>query len=277
MIDTLHLFEPLDDQLLALLRSLSRQDWSRQTIAGAWTVRDVAAHLLDTPLRRLSFVRDGWPPDVEIRSDADLARLVNAMNAEGVRTYGRLSPAILIDLLALAATQLRGHLRASAPDAAAAFPVSWAGEPTSAHWFDVAREYTERWHHQAQIRLAVGALDPVMTARFYEPVVATFMHAVPHACRSLDAADGTRVDIHVDGVGGGRWTMTRVAGMWRLAPLSAGTMEQANPAASVTIPAALAWRLFTKGASPGEVAETCTWQGDAAVATAVLASRAIVG
>ena len=159
MIDTLHLFEPLDDQLLALLRSLSRQDWSRPTIAGAWTVRDVAAHLLDTPLRRLSFVRDGWPPDVEIRSDADLVRLVNAMNAEGVRTYGRLSPAILIDLLALAATQLRGHLRASALEAAAAFPVSWAGESTSAHWFDVAREYTERWHHQAQIRLAVGALD----------------------------------------------------------------------------------------------------------------------
>ena len=116
-----------------------------------------------------------------------------------------------------------------------------------------------------------------MAARFYAPVVATFMHAVPHACRSLEAADGTRVDIHVDGVGGGSWTMTRVAGTWQLATSLAGVVDEGRPAASVTIPAALAWRLFTKGASPGEVAETCTWQGDAAVATAVLASRAIVG
>ena len=34
------------------------------------------------------------------------SRFVNAMNAEGVRTYGRLSPAVLIDLMALAAAQL---------------------------------------------------------------------------------------------------------------------------------------------------------------------------
>ena len=67
MIETLSLFEPLDDELLTLLRSLPREDWRRATIAGAWTVRDVVAHLLDTPLRRLSFVRDGWPPDVSIR------------------------------------------------------------------------------------------------------------------------------------------------------------------------------------------------------------------
>ena len=31
-----------------------------------------------------------------------------------------------------------------------------AGEAVSANWFDVAREFTERWHHQQQIRLAIG-------------------------------------------------------------------------------------------------------------------------
>src|SRR5918993_1932051 len=95
MIETLQLFEPLDAALLDLLRSLSPEDWHRPTIAGEWRVRDVVAHLLDTPLRRLSFVRDGWAPNVVIRSEADLVALVNAMNAEGVRTYGRLSPAVL--------------------------------------------------------------------------------------------------------------------------------------------------------------------------------------
>src|SRR5918993_4890273 len=186
MIHTIDLFEPLDDLLLALLRSLSREDWARPTVAGRWTVRDVVAHLLDTPLRRLSFVRDGFPPSlandatgtpeaVVIRNDADLAAFVNAMNADGVRTYGRLSPAVLIDLMSLATHQLREHLRAAADDAPAAFPVSWAGETVSAHWFDVAREYTERWHHQAQIRLAVDALPPILAGRLYAPVLATFM------------------------------------------------------------------------------------------------------
>jgi hypothetical protein len=40
------------------------------------------------------------------------------------------------------------------PLAPAAFAVSWAGEETSSNWFDTARELTERWHHQQQIRLA---------------------------------------------------------------------------------------------------------------------------
>ena len=187
MIHTIDLFEPLDNRLLDLLRTLSRDDWGRPTVAGRWTVREVVAHLLDTPLRRLSFVRDGFPPDgVSISSDADLVAFVNEMNAEGVRTYGRLSPAILIDLMALATRQLRDHLRATADDAPAAFPVSWAGESASAHWFDVAREYTERWHHQAQIRLAVDAVAPLMAAPLYAPVLATFVRALPYALRVVE-------------------------------------------------------------------------------------------
>ncbi len=157
MIDTIDLFEPLDGLLLDLLRSLSRDDWSQPTVAGTWTVRDVVAHLLDTPLRRLSFVRDGCMPD-SAEASSDLIAFVNALNADGVRTYGRLSPAVLIDLMTLATAQLREHLASIDPQAPAAFPVSWAGESSSAHWFDVAREYTERWHHQAQIRLAVDLL-----------------------------------------------------------------------------------------------------------------------
>ena len=48
---TAHLFPALDARLIDLLRSLSPDDWERQTIAPKWTVKDVAAHLLDTQLR----------------------------------------------------------------------------------------------------------------------------------------------------------------------------------------------------------------------------------
>ena len=273
MIHTIDLFEPLDARLVDLLRSLSRDEWARPTIAGAWTVRDVVAHLLDTPLRRLSFVRDGYPPSgVEIRDDADLVRLVNGMNADGVRTFGRLSPALLVDLLQLTTPQLVAHLRSIPPDAPAAFAVSWAGESSSSHWFDVAREYTERWHHQAQIRLAVDRLAPIMTPSLYSPVLATFVRAMPHGLRDVDAAPGTAIAFTIEGEAGGTWHVRRADEDWRFDDEPA-----AAPSAHVIVPADVAWRLFTKGLSADAIAASCRSTGDAKLAAAVLATRAIVG
>ncbi|HTV02359.1 MAG TPA: maleylpyruvate isomerase N-terminal domain-containing protein [Luteitalea sp.] len=279
MIHTLHLFEELDDQLLALLTALPDDAWTLPTVAGAWTVRDVVAHLLDTPLRRLSFVRDGWPPrDVRVATPEDVVVFVNRLNADGVRVYGRLSPPVLIGLMATATAQLRAHLAAAAPSAPAAFAVSWAGEQASAHWFDVAREYTERWHHQAQIRLAVDALAPILSERLYGPVLATFVHALPYALRHQAAPEGTRLRYVVDGEGGGAWTLTHRAGTWRLR--AAGhdpSADVAPPAAVVRVPAAEAWRVFTKGLTPEAIAGIATVEGDAALAAPLLAARAIVG
>jgi hypothetical protein len=42
------------------------------------------------------------------------------------------------------------------PDAAG-LAAAWAGETDSRNWFDVAREYTEKWHHQQQLRDATTA------------------------------------------------------------------------------------------------------------------------
>jgi hypothetical protein len=56
------------------------------------------------------------------------------------------------------------------PFARAIFNVSWAGEETSPNWFDTARELTERWHHQQQIRLATHR-PGIMTRELYNPVI----------------------------------------------------------------------------------------------------------
>ena len=56
--DTRLAFRPLYREIVDLLRTLTAEDWERPTIARAWRVRDVVAHLLDTMLRRLSFHRD---------------------------------------------------------------------------------------------------------------------------------------------------------------------------------------------------------------------------
>src|SRR5215510_10267842 len=87
---------------------------------------------------------------------------------------------------------------------AAGSPVWWAGPGPAPVWLDVAREYTERWVHQQQIRDATGrpGLDG---PRHVGPVIASFVHALPRSLAGADAAPGTTVDLEVTGPGGGTW------------------------------------------------------------------------
>src|SRR5690349_21273013 len=79
-----HLIRRVDEELIDLLRSLAASEWDIQTIAPLWKVRDVAAHLLDTVLRKLSLVRDScYVEALEIRSPHDVSNLVNRLNREG--------------------------------------------------------------------------------------------------------------------------------------------------------------------------------------------------
>src|ERR1700738_754971 len=83
-----HLLRRVDEKLIDLLRSLEPGEWNNQTVAPLWKVRDVAAHLLDTPLRKLSLVRDSCYVElISIQSPQDLAALVNRLNLEGVTVY----------------------------------------------------------------------------------------------------------------------------------------------------------------------------------------------
>jgi uncharacterized protein (TIGR03083 family) len=266
------LLAELDAELLALLRTLSDADWSRPTIAGSWTVRDVTAHLLDTALRRLSFARDGWMPSADIRSHADLVAIINAANADGVRAFGRLSPAVLITLMDIASRQLCAYLESLDPDAPAAFAVSWAGEDESRHWFDVARELTERWHHQQQIRDAVSR-PGIMTRRLYHPVLDTFLRALPFAYRDVIAPDGSAVQVVVSGECGGEWNVVRRDGGWRLARAA----DPSRVIARATIPQEIAWRVFTKGLSAEAIDRAVRIDGDASLARVALRLVAIVG
>jgi hypothetical protein len=102
---TAHLFALIESRLIELLHSLSAEEWQTQTVSQRWKVKDVAAHLLDTQLRKLSLIRDGCAPELPAAGPPfDLA----ALNQEGVVVYGRLSPPVLIELM--------NWLRAGAPN-----------------------------------------------------------------------------------------------------------------------------------------------------------------
>jgi mycothiol maleylpyruvate isomerase-like protein len=95
-----HLLRRVDEKLIDLLNSLAPGEWDLPTIAPLWRVREVAAHLLDTALRKLSMVRDSWHVEtVKIHSPQDVIAMVNRLNQEGVTVYRRLSPRVLIDLM----------------------------------------------------------------------------------------------------------------------------------------------------------------------------------
>src|SRR5262245_46451755 len=178
------LFPDLGRELLALLRPLGAEDWQRPTVCPGWSVRDVAAHLLDTAVRRLSFGRDRLPfpaPASPIDTYDGLLAFLNALNAEWVAAFRRVSPALLVHFLAAVGPAFSAYVATLDPHAPG-IPVAWAGEDASAAWFDLARELTERWHHQQQIRLATGA-PPLDDPRFVAPVLETFLHALPHRYR----------------------------------------------------------------------------------------------
>jgi hypothetical protein len=91
-IDTLHLFGEVNGHLLDLLRSLEPDDWHRPTLCSAWDVKDLAAHLVDTNLRRLSLHRDGYASP-HLRPDVGgLLPFLNRLNADWTTAARRLSP-----------------------------------------------------------------------------------------------------------------------------------------------------------------------------------------
>lgn len=266
------LLRKVDAKLIELLRSLTPAEWDLPTIAGAWRVRDIAAHLLDTPLRKLSLVRDGCSVEpVAIRSAQDLADFVNRLNREGVAVYRRLSPPLLIDLMQLACSASAGFHESLDPFAQAIFSVSWAGEDTSLNWFDTARELTERWHHQQQIRLATNR-PGIQTPEFYHPVLDCFVRALPHHYRHAAVPPATTLMLKIDGPCGGIWLLEREAHRWsfvREAPSA--------PTATVVIPEEIAWRVFTKGIDRASALAQTSIEGDRALGERLLNLTAIVG
>src|SRR3989440_6083044 len=239
---TAHLFPKLDGMLIRLLCSLAPEDWEKPTVSPKWKVKDVAAHLLDTPLRGVSIARDGYLPEApRISSSVELAAYINRLNEEGVSLYRRLSPAVLISLMQVASQLLAEYHRSRDPDANAPYGVSWAGEEKSSNWFDTAREFTERWHHQQQIRLAVNK-PGIMTRELYHPVLDCFLRALPFTYRTVSAKPGTYVQINVSGECGGSWYLSRAEQAWQLTEEPLG-----DKLSETTIPQEIAWRIFTKG------------------------------
>jgi uncharacterized protein (TIGR03083 family) len=271
-VNLVPLFPGLHSHLITLLRGLAPEDWSRPTACPLWSVKDIVAHLLDTCLRRLSFGRDRLDPtpDRPITSYGDLVAYLNELNARWVAATRRLSPGVLMDLMDLAEPQLHRYFSSLDPEDTATFGVAWAGEEESPVWFDIGREYTERWLHQQQIREAVGA-DGLVGREWLHPALDIFVRALPHAYRQVTAEPGASIEVDIRGEAGGVWTLARADSAWTLL-----TGRDGQPRARVTLDQDAAWKLFSKGLSPEEASRRIAIEGDPTLGRPVLSTLAIM-
>jgi uncharacterized protein (TIGR03083 family) len=242
------LFPEVTSRLLELLRSLSPDEWHRATVSSRRTVKDIASHLLDGTLRRLSMQRDGYRPDdgrSRPRAGEPIMDFLNRLNDEWETGTRRLSPKVLADLIEQADAQLADLFRFLDPHGEAIFPVAWAGEERSENWMDVARDYTEKWHHTQQIFDATGRPSTIMTGRLGHPCLDIFMRALPFTFCNIEAPIGGVVTVVVTGEAGGNWHVERREGGWEQSAVS-----QRTPLATVTMGQDTAWKLVTKRRSP---------------------------
>lgn len=180
----------------ALLQALEPEDWSRPTDCTAWTVRDVAAHVVGATeanaslaemLRQLSTGRRGLAVDVDPVSAAQVATRRGLPPEELLDRFRRAVPRACTRRARLA--RLAGQLRLR------------VGEPVHESWrlrylLDVI--YTrDVWMHRIDVSRAVGR-EPVLTAehdgRIVADVVADWL-----------ARHGEPVLLHLTGPAGGRF------------------------------------------------------------------------
>jgi hypothetical protein len=150
--------------------------------------------------------------------------------------------------------------------------MSWAApDIPSLAWLDIARDFTEFWVHQQQIRDAVGR-PGAQQPELLHPVLDTFLRALPHALREQARPDGTLVRFTVTGTAGGQWCTVRESGRWQMASTDIVTEETAQ----VRMGQDDVWRLASRGITPADARRRAVAEGDPALVNAATSLLAVI-
>ena len=254
--------------LLALLGELTAGDWSQATVCPGWTVKDVTAHLLHDDLRRLASMRDGHQGRRPAAGEP-LAAFLDRVNQEWVVAARDLSTRQLVELLTGTGEQVAAMWRALDPDADGV-SVSWAGLDPAPIWLDAARELSEYWTHQQQLRDATGR--PGLADReLMAAVLDTFLRALPFTLRDTVAEAGTQLRVEVTGAAPMRWVATRRDRGWFLDRGGAG-----RPAATLEVDGDTLWRVCTRNITPEDARGRVRVAGDRRLAEQALRMVSII-
>lgn len=266
-IDVRPLLAPMREALVEVMTDRDEAAWRTRTTPG-WSVHDTVAHLLGDDFGRLARTRDHHAPPVR-GEDESFAAWIDRLNDEWVVAARRLSPRLLVELLDYTGKQVRalwaGHDLDEDSEG-----VSWAGVDPAPLWLDVARDYTEYWIHQAQVREALG--EPLLDdVKYVGPVVATMLRALPYGLRGLAPAEGeTTLSVQVSDLTPGDWSLKGDANGWRF------VTAVGHADTTVTWTADTIWRVGSRMIDPAQARARAHVEGEVDVAAAVCRLLAVI-
>lgn len=266
-IDVRPLLAPMREALVEVLTDRDTSEWRTRTTPG-WTVHDTVAHLLGDDLGRLARTRDRHPMPARA-GEEPFAAWIDRLNDEWVTAARRLSPRLLLELLDYTGKQVRalwtGHDLDEEAEA-----VTWAGVDPAPLWLDVARDYTEYWVHQAQVREALD--EPLLDdPKYLGPVVSTMLRALPFGLQGVAPTEGeTTLTVQVSDLTPGDWSLKGDVNGWRFVT-AVGHADTA-----VTWTADTVWRVGARMIDPAEARARAHVEGDVDVAAAVCSLLAVI-
>jgi len=263
------LFPILLSELVSLLKGLSKAEWDLPTACPSWSVKDVALHLLGGDIGILSGKRDGFSIFSSINSWNHLVSLINEQNERWVKGAQRMSPELIIELLNFMGEKVSDYFQSLDP-LMIGTPVSWVSPDPAPVWLDLAREYTERWHHQQHIRDSVGK-QGLKEPKFLAPILDTFILALPRTFKDIEAESGTSIGIGISGSIRKQWTLNNTLGDWRLYEGSMGEDQ-----VTVVVEDDVAWRIFTNEISAAEAKKLVQIEGNRQLGELVLDTVSII-
>lgn len=184
------------DDVVALLRSLSDDDWATPTDLPGWDVRAVAAHLA-----HIETVLAGLEDDAEqVASTPGPARtVVGAYTEAGVRARADRSPHELVDELEKAAATRLAALREDPPTDPAGTPDRTPGGVAWNWGTLLGNRILDVWMHDQDVRRAVGrpgGLDTAAARHTVGVLTGSFAYCVG---KRVAPPDGTTVVLDVTG------------------------------------------------------------------------------
>ena len=258
-------------RLLELLGDLTPAEWGRPTPCPAWDVAGLCRHLLGDDLHLIALHRDGHlgarPPDGA--DEHGFIAWLDELQEGWVTAAARLSPRLVVDLLAWCAPQVADVIGSGDPDAVTA-RVSWAGDDLVPVWLDRARELSEYWIHRQQLLEALGRTAD-HRVDVLGPVLDGLRWAYPYRLRQVAAGPGDTVVIEVRGDVERIWCIVRDATGWTFADEPAGPVI-----ARAVLSTDQTWRLLTNNLPPAEL-DDLDLSGAPPVLEVLRRTRAIIG
>jgi len=269
--DVAELFALERGRLLGLLGTFDESDWRKPSPCPGWTVLGLCCHILGDDLSALARFRDqhhGTAPPEDL-SEAAFIEWIDLLQIEWVQAARRLSPRLVIDLLAWTEPQLIELLTTQNPRAPTGH-VSWAGQGPVPVWLEQVRELSEYWIHRQQLLQALGQVSD-LRADLAEPVLNGLRWAYPYRLNQIQASDGDTVSIEISGPVQATWHVVSEARSW-----SFHRGPGSRCVANLSLNADQAWRLLTNNLSPIDQAAIQV-TGDPQIVDVLRRTRAIIG